>query len=260
METIDPVMEELPKNQDVARDFYHSNDYELVPYLLRDGQTHPFAIICPGGAYSMVCSYVEGDPFARKLNALGFHAFVVYYHVREHARFPGPQNDLARAVKEVFSRAVEWNLDTHNYSVWGSSAGGHLAASFGTGNMGYPKYDLPKPGALVLIYPVITMGLLSHTETRTNLLGPEPNAEDIEFASVERQITSDYPPTFLWSGDSDTIVSPENSRILFRELRKNAVPCLYREYPGIDHGAGLGTGTVCESWFDDAVNFWQAQK
>ena len=133
-------------------------------------------------------------------------------------------------------------------------------ASFGTGNMGYPKYGLPKPGALVLIYPVVSMGPLTHTETRGNLLGPEPKHEDIEFASVEKQITNSYPPTFLWSGDSDTIVSPENSRMLFGELQKNAVPCLYREYPGIDHGAGLGTGTVCESWFTDAVDFWQAQK
>ena len=91
METIDPAMEELLKNQDIARDFYHPNDYELVPYLLTDGQKHPFAIICPGGAYSMVCSYVEGDPFARKLNAMGYHAFVVYYHVRGTPASPPPK-------------------------------------------------------------------------------------------------------------------------------------------------------------------------
>ena len=51
----------------------------------------------------------------------------------------------------------EWNLDMENYSLWGSSAGGHLVASFGTDSMGYKKYNLPKPGAIILSYPVISM-------------------------------------------------------------------------------------------------------
>ena len=52
-------MEELLKDENKARDFHHPNEYELVPYLVDDGKKHPFAIICPGGAYGMVCSYVE---------------------------------------------------------------------------------------------------------------------------------------------------------------------------------------------------------
>ena len=57
-------MAELLKDENRARDFYHPNEHELVPYLVDDGKKHPFAIICPGGAYGMVCSYVEGEPFA----------------------------------------------------------------------------------------------------------------------------------------------------------------------------------------------------
>lgn len=93
-------MEELLKDENKARDFHHPNEYELVPYLVDDGKKHPFAIICPGGAYGMVCSYVEGEPFAEKLNSMGIHAFVLYYHVREKALYPAPQEDLARAVRQ----------------------------------------------------------------------------------------------------------------------------------------------------------------
>ena len=133
-------------------DTNRKNVYEIKPYLLKDGKSHPVAIVCPGGGYRRVCSFVEGHPYAKKLNAMGCHAVVVYYRVNVLARYPAPQDDLARAVRVVHAHAEEWNLDMNGYSVWGSSAGGHLAASFGTENMGYVHYDLPKPGALILTF------------------------------------------------------------------------------------------------------------
>lgn len=251
---------ELSKDEKRARDFYHPNDYELVPYLVDDGKKHPFAIICPGGAYGMVCSYVEGEPFARKLNSMGIHAFVLYYHVRDKALYPAPQEDLARAVREVHERAEQWKLDTRNYSVWGSSAGGHLAASFGTEAMGYPRYNLPKPGALVLIYPVVSMGPQSHPDTRMHLLGEAPSAEAVYMASVEKQVTHSYPATFLWCGNGDQLVPPDNSRMLAAALAEHGIPYEYVEYPEVDHGVGLGTGLVCEDWLERAVAFWREQR
>lgn len=255
-EAITPEMLEAQ----IRRDMEHPNEYELVPFLVEDGQRHPVAVICPGGAYSMVCSYVEGEPFAKKLNALGFHAFVVYYRVREKALYPAPQDDLARAVRELHEKAEEWKLDMTGYSVWGSSAGGHLAASFGTENMGYIRYGLPKPGAIVLIYPVVTMGPLTHGDTRKNLLGPDFTPEDIAMASVELQANETYPPTFLWHGEADTDVLPENSRMLAAALEAHGVPWELATYPGITHGAGLGTGTVCQDWLERAVAFWRKQR
>lgn len=250
----DPVI-----GQDVTFDFNHPNEYELIPYLVQDGKKHKTAIICPGGGYWMVCSYVEGTPFAEALNRMGISAVIVYYRVREKAHYPAPQDDLARAVREVHARAEEWNLDMEGYSVWGSSAGGHLAGSFGTDNMGYLHYGLPKPGALVLIYPVITMTDLTHAGSRENLLGEHPTEEMIRFASIEQQATKDYPPTFLWCGDIDSTVPPENSKMLERALNAQGVHCKFMLFPGIEHGAGLGTGSCCEPWFENAVKFWMEQ-
>jgi len=136
-------------------DIIRPNSYALKKYLIRDGKKHPIAIICPGGGYNRVCSYVEGLPFAKALNRMGVSAVVVYYRVRERAGFPAPQDDLARAVRQVLANAEAWNLDAAHYSVWGSSAGGHLVGTFGCENIGYRKYGLPKPDTLVLIYPVI---------------------------------------------------------------------------------------------------------
>lgn len=241
-------------------DTYRKNEYALKPYLLRDGKVHPVAVICPGGGYRRVCSFVEGHPFARKLNRMGYHAFVVYYRVRNLAVFPNPQEDLARAIGEIYRHRVEWKLDIKGYSVWGSSAGGHLAASFGTDAMGYPKYDLPKPSAMILVYPVVTMGEKTHHGSRNYLIGAYASQEYIDLTSIEKQITPNYPPTFLWWGDEDETVDPENSRMLKAALMENGIPCRCVEYHKVGHGVGLGKGLACEGWIREAVNFWEEQR
>ena len=241
------------------RDTYRPNRYALKPRLIRDGKHHPVAIICPGGGYRRVCSYVEGDPYATKLNRMGYHAIIVYYRVKDLARFPAPQDDLARAVKEVLENADRWKLDTSCYSLWGSSAGGHLAANFGTESMGFSKYGLPRPGALILTYPVVTMGDKTHPGSRSFLLGPEPSDDLVRQTSIEQQVTSAYPPTFVWWGDADGTVDPDNSRMLTAALEAHQVPFACREYHGVGHGTGIGKGLACEGWFEDAVAFWEKQ-
>ncbi len=236
-----------------------TNVYELDDrFVLRDGKKHPVAVIVPGGGYGMVCSFIEGVPFARRLNELGISAVIAYYRVAPKAAYPAPQDDLARAVKEVFDRAEEFCLDTENYSVWGASAGGHLAASFGTENMGYMKYGLPKPGAIVLCYPVITMDpALTHMGTRDNLIGPDSGTDSEHFAGIEHHVTENYPRTYLWCGDADTCVPAENSRMMDRALNAAGIDHQFELIPGVDHGVGPGSGTAAEGWVDRAVRFWR---
>ncbi len=238
------------------------NRYRLDDrFVLRDGKTHPCAVICPGGAYRKVCSYIEGVPIARKLNERGVSAFIVYYRVRGQARFPHPQDDLARAIGEILSRAEKYRIEPETYSVWGSSAGGHLTACFGTESMGYPKYTLPKPGAIVLIYPVISMDpALTHRKTHDTLLGKnaEPAAE--RETSVEFGVTAAYPPTYLWCGDADESVPPENTRRMADALERAGVPYRCEVFPGVGHGVGPGTGTAAEGWIDHALEFWMERQ
>lgn len=250
----------LPMKLRELKDTYRKNEYKLQPYLIQDGKYHLVAIICPGGGYRRICSFIEGYPLAKKLNKMGYHAFVVYYRVRNLAAYPNPQDDLARAVSELYDKRVQWKLDMQGYSVWGSSAGGHLAASFGTEAMGYPKYDLPKPGALILSYPVVTMTSRTHEGSRNYLIGPHPAQDYVILTSVEKQITANYPPTFLWWGDQDGTVDPRNSKMLQSALEKNNIPCYCREYQGVDHGVGLGKGLPCEDWFERAVYFWEKNR
>lgn len=170
-------MPERPLDVDVRQSFRDifltKNEYKLVDdFVIRDGNTHPVALLVPGGGYGMVCSFIEGVPIARKLNKKGISAFILYYHIRNKALYPAPMDDLALAVREIREKREEYNIDFDGYSIWGASAGGHLAASFGTDNVGYAKYGLPKPAALILAYPVISMDLaITHGGSHDNLLG-----------------------------------------------------------------------------------------
>ncbi|MGM9538269.1 MAG: alpha/beta hydrolase [Candidatus Onthomonas sp.] len=218
-------------------------------------------IICPGGGYSLVWSPGEGYPVAARLNEMGYHAFVVNYRTGpEAAQAPNPMEDLAVSIRYILAHAGEFQADLSDCAVMGFSAGGHLAASFGTEALGWKHYGLPRPGAMMLCYPVITMGPLSEPTSRSCLLGR--HLSDPEFAhrySIERQVTSVYPPTYLWQCDADAVVPIQNSRLMAEALTACGVPHRYETYPGTDHGTGLSDGTAAQGWLERAVSFWQGQ-
>lgn len=255
-------MSRMPQDFDhlqAMKDFFLAkNEYHLdLRFVIRDGKRHPLAILVPGGGYEAVCSFIEGVPVAKKLNKLGISAPIVYYRVKKKASLPAPQDDLAAGVKELLFRADELLLRKENYSVWGSSAGGHLTASFGTKTLGYEKYGLPKPGALVLSYPVISMDkALTHQGSHDALLGADATTEEEASTSIEKLVDSDYPPTFLWVGEADRTVKPENSKLLDRALTEAGVRHRLETYPALDHGLGPASGTPAEGWITRATEFW----
>lgn len=250
---------DFDKKQLFIDTYLRRNKYKLVDdYVIKDGNRHSFAILVPGGGYHRVCSFIEGVPIAKKLNEKDISAFILYYRVGKKGRYPIPQDDLARAVKEILDNEDKYNIDVNNYSIWGSSAGGHLVASFGTDNMGYPKYKLPKPGCLVLIYPIISMNkAYTHIGSHDYLLGASATIELEEETSVERHVDSNYPKTFIWTSDNDTTVDYRNTLIMEKVLKDNNVEVECHIYEGDLHGYGPATGTVAEGWIDKAIKFWR---
>jgi dipeptidyl aminopeptidase/acylaminoacyl peptidase len=79
----------------------------------------------------------------------------------------------------------------------------------------------------------------THTGSRGNLLGPEPDAKLVESLSNETQVTAETPPTFLAHTTDDTGVPPENSIAFYLALHKAHVPCELHIYEKGQHGLGL---------------------
>ena len=234
--------------------YHRKPDYKLVEYRIRDGKKHKVALILPGGGYHRIDSYAEGYPYAKKLNRMGYHAFVLYYRYAEDGSYPIPLEDVVRTVRTLQNKADVWNLDMEDFSLWGGSAGGHLAAWYGAEA---EDLGLPKPGALILAYPVVTMGDGTHEGSRDHLLGNDQPQELLERLSIENRVDESYPPTYLWWGEDDSIVDPVNSHLMKRALEEKRVTHVARSWPGVDHGVGIGEGLPCEGWFEEAVDFWK---
>lgn len=217
-----------------------------------------FVVVCAGGGYESVCSFVEAFPVAQRLNELGYHAFVVNYRVGKDAKYPNPMDDLANAIQYILDDAEEFEIEPDEYAVMGFSAGGHLAASFGTNQLGYAKYGLPKPGAMLLAYPVITMGAYTHKGSRDYLLGKDSKNDSAlcDRFSIEKLVTEEYPPCYIWQCDQDPTVPIENSKMMEEVLQKHQIPHQYDVFVGKAHGWGLGTGTTADGWVEQAVKFW----
>lgn len=240
------------------KDIFRRNQFAIDDrFVIRDGKKHKCAILCPGGGYYMVCSFIEGVPIAKKLNEMGISAFIVYYRVKKKAHYPNPQEDLAKAVEYVFQNQEEYNLDMRDYSIWGSSAGGHLVGSFGTSLMGYKKYNLPKPKCLVLSYPVISLEKeLTHEGTRDLHIGQEATKEEELKYSVYTNVDCDYPSTYIWCGDADKTVPPVNTELMAKVLQNNKIMYKKEVFKNVEHGVGPATGTAAQNWIKNAVDFW----
>lgn len=231
---------------------------KLQGYLV--GGNAPTVLICPGGAYKFVSDFNEGRPYAEEFNKRGVNAFVLTYSVSGAARYPRPMKDVARAMQYIKANSTALEINADKIALVGSSAGGHLCGFFGAEyerfecEYGGADYCL-KPSALILCYPVITMGQLTHKVSRKFLLGFLPGKPEINSASVENRVTADYPPTFLWHCKDDASVDYHNSVMLAESLKKYNVPHEFRLYETGGHGIGLANGKEPEGWINPAYNF-----
>ena len=103
------------------------------------------------------------------------------------------------------------------------------------------------------------MGEKTHAGSKEALIGKTAGADIIDKYSIEKQVTANYPASFIWQFDNDNMVPVDNSRMISAALKEKGVPAEYITYPGTLHGAGLGTGTACEGWLKKAVGFWESR-
>lgn len=246
---------------------------EFQPNLVR-----PMIILCPGGGYEKT-SDREAEPIAMRLLAMGYHVGILRYSVAP-ARFPTALLELAEVMKLVHENHEKWHVDWNRIFVQGSSAGGHLAASLGVFwkepflcEKAGTVPEILKPAGLILNYPVVTAKKkYAHEDSFRNLLGSDYK-EMRKRVSIEKLVTPDMPPCFIWHTFTDVAVPVENSLLLAKKLKKAGVSTELHVYPEGEHGLSLADSTtakedgskVCkcvQSWID-LLEIWlenQTQK
>lgn len=251
---------------------------KLCIYILNDSpefriHRRPLVLICPGGAYCMT-SDREAERMALQFLAHGFHAAVLRYSCSP-AIYPTALRELARSVCYLKEHAEEWKIIPDKIIIQGSSAGGHLAASYAcfwhdadfAEGMQCRK-DLMKPAGLMLSYPVITSGPFAHRESIRNLLGSRYD-ELCDAMSLEKRVNPSVPPVFLWHTYTDELVPVENSLLFAMALRQNGINTELHVFPKGVHGlslaaeftedaAGTAVEPVCTPWIDLALA-WAAR-
>lgn len=230
----------------------------------------PLVIICPGGGYEFL-SNREAEQFALQWNSRGVHAAILRYSVAPE-RFPVALMQLATAVTLVHENSEEWGVNPEQIFLEGSSAGGHLVASYGVFwrkpylrevlGIAQESEECLRTAGLILNYPVISSGEFAHEGSFQNLMGEFASDEQRrEELSIERQVNEDMPPVFVWHGGEDLSVPPENSLLLAIACREAGVPVELHLYMKGGHGLGLaneltqapdgyGIEPACESWME----------
>jgi len=224
--------------------------YPFLPLVRPANSSRAAVLILPGGGYSAIALGHEGFQYAEWLNAQGIAAFVLDYRVAPY-KYPVEIEDGVQAMRLIRGHASEYGIDPDRIGVWGSSAGGHLAAVLATDcrlsdqpGSGLSGLEC-QPNFAILAYPVINMerstdgAAAAHSGSRNSLLGPNPDPALARRLSPQYNVTAATPPTFLFATTGDPVVPVGNSVAMYSALQAKGVPVEMHLYDFVDHGCGL---------------------
>lgn len=205
-------------------------------------RTRPAMIVIAGGGYSGICER-EGEPIALSYFAKGYNVFTLEYSCAPNV-YPTQLIEGCMAVAYVKDSAKLLGTNIDQVAVAGFSAGGHLAGMTATlfneqsvCDALNDKKHLSRPDAVILGYPVISSGEFANKGSIQNLTGG--NLDLFDKVSLEKQVTNNSSPAFIWATVNDDLVPSENAFAYAYACKKNGVPFEFHLYEDGRHGLGL---------------------
>ncbi len=184
---------------------------------------------------------------------MGYNTFVVTYTINMTGQTPlgfQPLKDLSAAITLIRNRAEEFGIICDQVAVCGFSAGAHLTGSLAVHHSAKEiqavgeKCSNNRPDAVILSYPVITSGEYAHRGSFEALLGKNATEEELEYMSLEKQVTVNTPPCFIWQTVTDETVPVENSYLMAEACKRHGVKFEHHVFSEGPHGASLAD----ENW------------
>ena len=174
---------------------------------------------------------------AQAFAAQGFVTVLPDYRLYPQSRFPDFLKDGAAAIAWVRDNIAAQGGDPNRIVLAGHSAGAYNAAMLGL-DPEYLRQAGVDPRAVRAVAglsgPYDFLPFDQKTSIEVFGQAPDPEAtQPVSFAGAHS------PPTFLATGDRDTVVKPRNTASLAARLRTARVPVQERIYEGLDHSDTL---------------------
>lgn len=215
-----------------------------------------YAIVLGGNIIFTSGELREGVATAAQLHDMGYAVFVLRYRIWMDMSDNAPMDDLGAALQYINAHADEFGVQTEDYAIFGFSSGGQLAALFGDEEIGYGKYGLPKPGALILNYAILDLSIMKPVYHYLYDIG---NFKwTYYWSNVLDVVNEDYPPIYIWRGENDSDLGSTDQYEQFDAiLDELGVPHEMTIYANAPHAIGTGVGTDAEGWLLKAAAFWE---
>lgn len=244
---------EIPKSKVTIDKLEELDKPKLYVHKAEQEKKDLVFLVIPGGGYAGVAINHEGHDVAKRLNDLGYSAYVLFYRLpkadlMEDKRF-GPLQDAQYAIAQIREENPGKQV-----AVIGFSAGGHLAGTLSNFFEKPQTQELAnanlRPDYSILCYPVLSMDdAITHGGSKQNLIGPDVKPEDVEMFSLEKQVDETNQPTFLMSAKDDKAVPIANSYNYQKALNAYNIPNTLLTYEEGGHGFGLINKTDSRDWF-----------
>jgi acetyl esterase/lipase len=202
---------------------------------------------------------------AERLVCRGYALASINYRLSDTAIFPAQIHDVKAAIRFLRANAAVYGLDAARIAVFGSSAGGHLAALAGTSNgagvledlaLGNPQVSSRVQAVVDWYGPVrltdmdsqlLTQGCPAGSAGHGGPNSPESRllgcivssgdcADEAQRADPTQYIDSSDPPQLLLHGSDDCTVPAGQSALLAQSSSAAGSCAVYRRVPGAAHG------------------------
>jgi len=212
----------------------------------RKGDPRPLLVWIHGGAY-MGGDKAENHAIWGELMKRGYAVATINYRLSGDAKWPAQITDGKAAIRFLRAHAKEYNLAPDRIAVWGSSAGGHLAALVGASG-GAKQFDVgghldqssAVSCAVDLFGPVDfeKMPKFSSPDSPEARLWGKATADAIDLAREASPLTylsRETPLILILHGDADGVVELSQSELFAAALKRAGAPGELVILPGVGH-------------------------
>jgi acetyl esterase/lipase len=223
-----------------------------------DDTPRPLVVVIHGGYWKAGTRRVHAQQGIEFVD-MGYSVATIDYRLSAHAAFPAAVLDVRDAIRWLSENADEYGIDATQIILYGSSAGGHLAAFMGLAahsqdhEYGY-GIDADNLKAVISLYGMHDLTIDFHQDHpfTAQFIGTTYADSPAQYlqASPVAHAHHGAPPMLLMHGTLDGSVPVQNSDLLAERLEALGVPLTYDRIEGWAH---------CMSWFSPIAErtLWQ---